>query len=441
MKVYNQKIKHLDKKITYTDTIKLIGMADHYCLYENNDEISIGIGCYIDLQVTYTEIVIISNEGTHKARVNNLCNDLENLLKEKIKLSDWRLYGIANFSLSRFIHGLEGEVEGEQLLRLFIPQREYRITNDEITIRAIEQQDLTQMENEIEKIIREDNLDLCKSNQKILTPEKLANYDEIYYKEIVSKGVAEIYEQKYQKVILSRKVPIMGNLDMKQTYIKGRLANTPARSYICKLGELQVIGFSPETVVEVDGRTVWTFPLAGTRALTDDAEKNKELKNELLHDTKEVAEHGMSVKSLSEELEEICKKNSVMVTEFMSIFERGTVQHLGSRLRGTLKDELNQWHAFCKLFAVTPSGIPKREAIEAIGRIEKDARNLYSGSVMIYDSDGKMDAALVLRSIFKTKSETWTRVGAGIINISNPEREFIETQEKLNSIASYLVYF
>ena len=130
----------------------------------------------------------------------------------------------------------------------------------------------------------------------------------------------------------------------------------------------------------------------------------------------------------------------MVVTEFMSIMERGTVQHLGSRLRGKLKTNLNAWHALCKLFpAVTASGIPKREAIEAIGRIEQDGRGLYSGSVMICDSNGALDAALVLRSIFQTAQESWVRVGAGIVDMSKPEREFTETQEKVSCIAGKLV--
>ena len=228
---------------------------------------------------------------------------------------------------------------------------------------------------------------------------------------------------------------------MSQTYIKGRSVNTPARSYICRIGDLEVVGFSPETVAEVDAdRTVYTFPLAGTRALTKSDDINKKLRAELVNDTKEIAEHAISVKLADEELQQICEEKSVVVTEFMSVMERGTVQHLGSRLRGKLKDELTPWHALCKLFpAVTASGIPKREAIEAIGRIEKEVRDLYSGSVLIYDYDGMLDAALVLRTIFQTANETWTRVGAGIVNMSNSEREFIETQEKVSSIAKTLV--
>ncbi len=105
-----------------------------------------------------------------------------------------------------------------------------------------------------------------------------------------------------------------------------------------------------------------------------------------------------------------------------------------------IRKKLRNMQLLCKLFpAVTASGIPKKEAIEAIGRIEKEARKLYSGSVTTYDSNGALDAALVLRSIFQTDKENWVRVGAGIVALSNPEREFIETQEKVSSIVNELI--
>ena len=228
---------------------------------------------------------------------------------------------------------------------------------------------------------------------------------------------------------------------MFKTFAAGRAVNTPARSYICKMDEMEVVGFSPETVTEIDrDGNVYTFPLAGTRALTKDVEENKRLREELLRDTKEIAEHAVSVKLAAEELQQICEEGTVIVTEFMSIMERGTVQHLGSRLKGKMRKEFNSWHALCKLFpAVTASGIPKKQAIDAIGRIEKEPRGLYSGSVLITDQDGYMDAALVLRSIFQNKEKTWIRVGAGIVEMSNPEREFTETQEKVSSVAATLV--
>ena len=89
--------------------------------------------------------------------------------------------------------------------------------------------------------------------------------------------------------------------------------------------------------------------------------------------------------------------------------------------------------------AVTASGVPKREAVDAIGRFESQSRGLYSGCVMIADDSGRLDAALVLRSYFQQGDQAWLQAGAGIMNMSTPERELEETCEKLSSVSNHLV--
>lgn len=439
-KYINKSIK-IDRKITYQRIINLCISERNYCLYENRNEISLGTGKYLELCITGNLIKIISDAGIkEEIKINDFCTDLETAL-DTIDLQDWRLYGIANFSLARYTYGLDSGKENETLLHLFIPKREYRFNGNEVILKAFTDEEITEMEKKLQEAVTLEQELPHNEKNVFLSSEAVVDYDEKYYKQIVRMGVDEITRGDYQKVILSRKIPVDNKLDMKKTFIAGRKANTPARAYMCRMGDLEVVGFSPETVAEVDrDGTVYTFPLAGTRALTVNPEENRRLREELLHDTKEIAEHAVSVKLAEEELQQICEKDSVVVTEFMSVMERGTVQHLGSRLRGKLKQEFNSWHVLCKLFpAVTASGIPKKEAIDAIGRIEKDSRELYSGSVLISDKDGYLDAALVLRSIFQDENNTWIRVGAGIVEMSNPEREFMETQEKVRSVASSLV--
>lgn len=436
MKEYIKKIVEKSNAITCTEAIRLYDNEEYFCLYENGKEISVGIGKYIEIYVTEDFITIISEKETIKKKINDLCIDLKALL-EGLEIEDWRMYGVANFSLARYTYGLSLEPETDVLLHFFIPEKEYRINGNTVILKAFAWDAIKCMEGCLDRILYEKG-DI---KERLEIADSIINYDEDYYKKIVTAGVEEIRNNDYQKVILSRKIPVDCKLDMFKTFVAGRAVNTPARSYICKMGEMEVVGFSPETVTEVDrDGNVYTFPLAGTRALTKDVEENKRLREELLHDTKEIAEHAVSVKLAAEELQQICEEGTIMVTEFMSVMERGTVQHLGSRLKGQMRKNLNSWHALCKLFpAVTASGIPKKEAIDAIGRIEKEPRGLYSGSVLITDQDGYMDAALVLRSIFQNKGKTWIRVGAGIVEMSNPKREFIETQEKVSSVVATLV--
>lgn len=419
------------------------GFYEDYIIYENKENIFVGIGKYIEITVYKDVVVLSSTDEEFKYKTNNINLELSKIFK-KIPMEKWRAYGIANFSLAYYNNDLPLDKENSYLIKIFIPQIELEINAEEILFRAIKLDEFNRINDSIKDIENKFNnyncLDNIERRERIL-PEKYINQNTEEYKDKVSKAIEEIRDKKYNKVIISRKVNINEHLDMLSSYILGRKNNNPARSYIVNLDGVEVIGYSPETVVEVSSdRIVSTFPLAGTRAITSDEKETKNLKEELLTDAKEIAEHAISVKLAYEELKQVCLSESIVVNEFMEVLNRGTVQHLASRLKGKLKEGLTVWDALKALFpAVTASGIPKKEAIDAISRLEDEPRELYSGSVFTYNSEEELDAALVLRSIYQDKNNTWLRAGAGIVELSSPERELEETCEKLNSVINQLV--
>lgn len=441
---YHEK-KFLFNKDIYIAGIKICesNFYEDYVMYENDGEISIGIGRFATIIVRSNE-TSVTISGKNFNFVNEDISKTLNSIFKSIPVKNWRSYGIANFALAYHNYKLPLGDENQSLIKMFIPKLEIRIKEGQILTRALDIKDLDKINNIVVNLDsynnKSDSLEYRIEKSKVFTFNKLEQNGD-NYKDIVDRGVEDIKNGKYQKVILSRKILLNQNIDMLASYIVGRKMNNPARSYVVKFQELQVIGYSPETVAEVskDGY-VSTFPLAGTRAIGVNEEETNKLKQELLTDPKEIAEHAVSVKLAYEELEKVCESNSVHVNEFMSVLNRGTVQHLASRLKGKLKEGYNEWHAFNTLFpAVTASGIPKREAIEAISRLEQEPRNLYSGSILTYDSDGTMDAALVLRSAYKENDNTWLRAGAGIVKLSSPKRELQETCEKLRSVSKQLV--
>ena len=249
------------------------------------------------------------------------------------------------------------------------------------------------------------------------------------YKQQVARAVAEIRRGEYVKVIVSRAIPLPSRIDMPATLLYGRQANTPVRSFMFRQEGREALGFSPELVMSV----------AGTRDRMGNPEHNKAKEAELLHDSKEVLEHILSVKEAIAELEAVCQPGSVVVEDLMSVRQRGSVQHLGSGVSGQLAENKDAWDAFTVLFpSITASGIPKNAALNAIMQIEKTPRELYSGAILLLD-DTRFDAALVLRSVFQDSQRCWIQAGAGIIAQSTPERELTETREKLAIIAPYLM--
>lgn len=261
----------------------------------------------------------------------------------------------------------------------------------------------------------------------------------------VRRAVAEIRNGLYPKVILSRTVSVPAELDLPATWALGRTANTPARSFLLRsstaASPFEMAGFSPELVAAVheDGRVI-TEPVAGTRALGISAASDDRAVHELRTDSKELAEHAMSVRESVNELTQICRDGSVTVSDFMSIRRRGSVQHLGSTVDGLLVPGTRPMTALAALFpAITASGLPKSTCIEAISRLDACERGPYSGATLVATSEGDLESALVLRSCFSDGESTWLRAGAGIVAESTPEREFDETCEKLRSMSPYLV--
>ncbi len=264
------------------------------------------------------------------------------------------------------------------------------------------------------------------------------------YRDRVQGALGEIAAGRYRKVILSRCVEVPFALDFPSTYRLGRRHNTPARSFLLRLGGIRALGYSPELVAEVrpDGVVV-TEPLAGTRALGRGIAADRAARDDLESNAKEIVEHAISVRTSVAEVAEVAEPGTAAVTDFMTVRERGSVQHLGSTVSARLGATFTRMDALEALFpAVTASGIPKPAGFDAILRLDECPRGLYSGAVVMFSADGGLDAALTLRAAYEDTARdarTWLRAGAGIIEGSTPDREFEETCEKLATLAPYLV--
>ncbi|MEV6772902.1 salicylate synthase [Nocardia sp. NPDC051030] len=261
------------------------------------------------------------------------------------------------------------------------------------------------------------------------------------YRDRVATGVAEIHGGRYQKVILSRKVELPFPVNIPATYRLGRVNNTPARSFLLRLGGLEAAGFSPELVASVDNdRVVTTEPLAGTRAFGRGSDIDTAARDDLISDPKEIVEHAISVQTSFAEIAAVAEPDTTAVSDFMAVRERGSVQHLASTVKGRLAADRSPWDALETLFpSVTASGIPKAAGVDAVFRLDHDPRGLYSGAVVTVSPEGALEATLVLRAVYQTGAGAWLRAGAGVVGQSRPEREFEETCEKLGSVAPYVV--
>ncbi|MCY0935130.1 salicylate synthase [Streptomyces sp. H34-S4] len=408
------------------------GLHDDYVVYEGPDGWSYAGGTLAELTLDRTGARLTYQGEQFLPWDGKPLQQIQTLL-DSVSIEGWRAYGWAAFELSYAKDGVLDHIGEERLLHLVVPRTEIRFGDGTALVRSADSAGLTAA------------LELLRTPLRPAAG-KLAHidvrgFDKTDYRSSVESAVAEIHDNKLQKVILSRVVDVEGDIDLVETYVQGRRGNTPARSFLLNLGGVEAAGFSPETVVEVEaGGRVYSQPLAGTRALTKDPQRNRELRENLLSDPKEIYEHAISVKVGTDELTDVSEAGSVEVPEFMAVKERGSVQHLASRVAGQLAEGFRTWDAFGAVFpAVTASGVPKAAAYDVIRQYEPEARGLYSGAVLITDQSGEMDAALVLRSVYRQGGRTWLRAGAGIVGQSTAAREFEETSEKLESVSRFLV--
>src|SRR3970040_1056551 len=171
--------------------------------------------------------------------------------------------------------------------------------------------------------------------------------------------------------------------------------------YHLKQDTKSIIGASPEMLGRITNNKIETFQIAGTRKITDDEEKNKQLADELLHDEKELAEHTMLVDLGRNDIGRVCKYGTVHTEELMQIKRFSPAQHIVTHVVGNLAPENDMCDAFKAVFpAGTVSGSPKVRAMEIIDELETEARGPYAGAVGYFSFTVSCDFAIAIRIIF-----------------------------------------
>ena len=408
------------------------GIGEQYLVYERAGTWYFAAGPAAEVSVSSDTLHLRVGQWHRSVPVDDPVEAVATALASLRRHGLSRCYGWATFELAFLLHEDRTSTGSDTLIHLMLPEVEVQLDGNAVHTRTSSRG----MMARITALLRTEPI----TSDAI--PISIEEPDFASYEKMVATAIGEIKSRALDKVVLSRVVPlpVEPGIDLPQTYLSGRRANTPARSFLLDVGGWKATGFSPETIVEVDptGR-VRTQPLAGTRALHHHRETDSRLRSELLSDAKEVHEHAISVRLALDETRSVSIPGSVAITEFMEVEERGSVQHIASHVTGQLQENMSAWSAFAALFpAVTVTGVPKAAALRIIRELEGEERGLYGGAVIMADTQGQLDAALTLRTVFQRDGRSWLRAGAGVMGQSTPEREWEETCEKLRSIAPYL---
>ena len=210
-----------------------------------------------------------------------------------------------------------------------------------------------------------------------------------------------------------------------------RRVNPSPYLFFTRTPAFEVVGASPELLVQVVGDKMATHPIAGTRPRGATPGDDDRLADELRRDPKERAEHVMLVDLGRNDLGRVARPGTVSTSQYMEVERYSHVLHLVSHVEARLRPELDALDALRSVFpAGTLSGAPKIRAMQLIAAAEGERRGLYGGAVGYLGYDGNLDTAITIRSAVLKNGMAHVHTGAGIVAKSVPESEFEETEHK-----------
>ncbi|MEA2535844.1 MAG: anthranilate synthase component [Chloroflexota bacterium] len=210
-----------------------------------------------------------------------------------------------------------------------------------------------------------------------------------------------------------------------------RRVNPSPYLFFVRTPSFEVVGASPELLLQAEGDRLTTHPIAGTRPRGATPAEDEMLAEQLQRDPKEKAEHVMLVDLGRNDLGRVSRPGTVRLTKYMEVERYSHVLHLVSHVEGRLRPDLDALDALRAVFpAGTLSGAPKVRAMQLIAAAEQERRGLYGGAVGYLGYDGNLDTAITIRSAVLRAGQAHVHTGAGIVAGSVPEKEFEETEHK-----------
>jgi anthranilate synthase component 1 len=237
------------------------------------------------------------------------------------------------------------------------------------------------------------------------------------------------------QVVLSRRWRRVPRCTAPEIYRMLRVTNPSPYMFLFDTGNARILGSSPEMLVRVEGRTVSTCPIAGTRRRGFDREEDLRLESELLADPKELAEHTMLVDLGRNDIGRVAVPGTVRISRRTEVERYSHVMHLVSEVQGELCDEYDAWDALFACFpAGTLSGAPKVRAMEIIDELEEVRRGVYGGAVGYRNANGDLDSCIAIRTMVERGGVAHLQAGAGIVYDSVPSSELDECRNKARAL-------
>ncbi len=270
-------------------------------------------------------------------------------------------------------------------------------------------------------------------------PRVKSNFEKAAYLEAVRRSKRYIRAGDVFQVVLAQRFATPLKVSPFSVYRGLRVVNPSPYMYFLRLGDVHVLGSSPEMLVKVQDGEVFYRPIAGTRPRGKTEEEDLQLEQEMLADAKERAEHVMLVDLGRNDLGRVCRYGSIRVEDLMVVERYSHVMHLVSSLRGRLRPDVDCFDALMASFpAGTVTGAPKVRAMEIIDELEPTRRGVYAGAVLYLDFSGNLDSCIAIRTMVAKNGIGYIQAGGGVVHDSRPEREYQESVNKAKALFAAL---
>lgn len=251
------------------------------------------------------------------------------------------------------------------------------------------------------------------------------------FKSMVVRAKEYIVAGDIIQAVISQRFQRECEADPIDLYRALRHVNPSPYLFFLRLGEMRLIGSSPEVMVRIEEGIAELKPIAGTRRRGKTEQEDRGLADELLQDPKERAEHVMLVDLGRNDLGRIARIGSVQVGQLMAVERYSHVMHLVSDIRAQIAPQTDCFDVLRATFpAGTLTGAPKIRAMEIIAELEPSRRGPYGGAVGYFGYDGNMDFCITIRTMLIRDGKIYLQAGAGIVADSDPETEYRETLGK-----------
>ncbi|WP_100407216.1 anthranilate synthase component I [Bacillus solitudinis] len=262
-----------------------------------------------------------------------------------------------------------------------------------------------------------------------------SNYDKQSFLDDVYKIKEYIKAGDVFQTVLSQRFEMPVSASALEVYRILRMVNPSPYLFYLKYDKMEVVGSSPERLVQVQDGHVEIHPIAGTRPRGKNEQEDQRLADDLLSDEKERAEHYMLVDLARNDVGRIAEYGSVETPTLLSIGYFSHVMHIVSKVTGRLRKGTDPLEALMASFpAGTVSGAPKIRAMEILQELEPTKRGLYAGGIGYLGYDGNIDSCIAIRTMTIKNNTAYIQAGAGVVADSVPENEYEETRNKAKAL-------